>query len=50
MKRVGAEWVFRMMQEPRRLGRRYLVHDLPYVGVLFASALRRGLSRTASAG
>jgi N-acetylglucosaminyldiphosphoundecaprenol N-acetyl-beta-D-mannosaminyltransferase len=26
---VGAEWLARLAQEPRRLWRRYLVHDLP---------------------
>lgn len=49
MKHTGTEWVFRMIQDPRRLGRRYLVHDLPYVGILFASSLRRGLVQAASA-
>lgn len=43
MKRTGTEWVFRMMQDPKRLVRRYLWHDLPYVGVLFATSLRRRL-------
>ena len=27
MTRIGAEWIFRLAQEPRRLGRRYLVDD-----------------------
>jgi N-acetylglucosaminyldiphosphoundecaprenol N-acetyl-beta-D-mannosaminyltransferase len=43
MKRTGTEWMFRMMQDPKRLVRRYLWHDLPYVGVLFAGALRKGV-------
>lgn len=43
MKRTGTEWVFRMIQDPKRLVRRYLWHDLPYVGVLFANSLRRGI-------
>lgn len=36
MRRTGAEWVFRLLQEPRRLFNRYLL-DL----VFFARALRR---------
>jgi N-acetylglucosaminyldiphosphoundecaprenol N-acetyl-beta-D-mannosaminyltransferase len=44
MRRTGTEWIFRMLQDPKRLVRRYLWHDLPYVGVLFASSLRRGLA------
>ena len=31
VQRVGAEWVFRAAQEPRRLGRRYL-HDISVFG------------------
>jgi N-acetylglucosaminyldiphosphoundecaprenol N-acetyl-beta-D-mannosaminyltransferase len=27
MTRVGLEWLFRLVQEPRRLARRYLVDD-----------------------
>jgi N-acetylglucosaminyldiphosphoundecaprenol N-acetyl-beta-D-mannosaminyltransferase len=27
MQRVGLEWLFRLVQEPRRLFRRYLVHN-----------------------
>ncbi|MBC8072710.1 MAG: WecB/TagA/CpsF family glycosyltransferase [Deltaproteobacteria bacterium] len=44
MRRTGTEWIFRMVQDPKRLVRRYLWHDLPYVGQLFASSLRRGLA------
>lgn len=40
MQRAGVEWVHRMAQEPGRLVRRYLVEDLPFAGVLFASAAR----------
>lgn len=41
MQRTGVEWIFRMVQDPKRLVRRYLVHDLPYAGVLFGQAVRR---------
>jgi N-acetylglucosaminyldiphosphoundecaprenol N-acetyl-beta-D-mannosaminyltransferase len=41
MQRVGLEWVHRLLQEPRRLFRRYIVDDLPFAVRLFGSALRR---------
>jgi N-acetylglucosaminyldiphosphoundecaprenol N-acetyl-beta-D-mannosaminyltransferase len=41
----GLEWIHRMAQEPRRLARRYLVHDLPFSAELFASALWRRATR-----
>jgi N-acetylglucosaminyldiphosphoundecaprenol N-acetyl-beta-D-mannosaminyltransferase len=37
----GLEWVYRLLVEPRRLARRYLVHDLPFAARLFAWAARR---------
>lgn len=45
MQRTGTEWIFRMTQDPKRLVRRYLWHDLPYAGVLFGEAVRRRLGR-----
>jgi N-acetylglucosaminyldiphosphoundecaprenol N-acetyl-beta-D-mannosaminyltransferase len=33
--RVGLEWFFRLMQEPRRLGRRYLVDDPKFLLILY---------------
>lgn len=36
---IGLEWVWRLMQEPRRLARRYLLADLPFAFRLAASAL-----------
>jgi N-acetylglucosaminyldiphosphoundecaprenol N-acetyl-beta-D-mannosaminyltransferase len=42
MQRTGLEWLHRLISEPRRLVRRYLLHDLPFaVRLLTASALRR---------
>jgi N-acetylglucosaminyldiphosphoundecaprenol N-acetyl-beta-D-mannosaminyltransferase len=39
MQRFGLEWVHRLVKEPRRLARRYLVNDVPYtVGLLARSA------------
>lgn len=34
MQRLGLEWLFRLCQEPRRLWRRYLLRDAPFVGLL----------------
>jgi N-acetylglucosaminyldiphosphoundecaprenol N-acetyl-beta-D-mannosaminyltransferase len=31
--RAGLEWLFRLVQEPRRLARRYLWNDLRFVGI-----------------
>jgi len=36
MQRAGAEWLFRLAMEPRRLANRYLVHDLPFAARLLA--------------
>ena len=42
MQRAGLEWVFRLVTEPRRLFKRYLVHDLPFAArLLTVSALER---------
>ena len=51
MQRTGLEWMYRMGQEPRRLGRRYLIEDLPFSFTLFRHALRqRGARRKANGG
>jgi N-acetylglucosaminyldiphosphoundecaprenol N-acetyl-beta-D-mannosaminyltransferase len=34
MSRVGLEWLFRLVNEPRRLWRRYLVRDPQFIGVV----------------
>jgi N-acetylglucosaminyldiphosphoundecaprenol N-acetyl-beta-D-mannosaminyltransferase len=39
MRRTGLEWVHRLVQEPKRLARRYLIDDLPFAAELFARAL-----------
>lgn len=39
MRKSGLEWVHRMLQDPRRLARRYLLDDLPFVLRLFPHAL-----------
>jgi N-acetylglucosaminyldiphosphoundecaprenol N-acetyl-beta-D-mannosaminyltransferase len=46
--RMGVEWVVRLLQEPRRLARRYLVDDAPAALVLLAGSLRRRVTRRAA--
>ena len=42
MQRNGLEWFHRLTQEPKKLGRRYLVHGIPFaVELLFRSAVNR---------
>ena len=43
MQQSGLEWIHRLVQEPRRLARRYLVDDVPFAARLFASAAWRRL-------
>ena len=38
MQRSGLEWLHRLAQEPRRLGHRYLMQDLPFSARLLANA------------
>lgn len=45
MQTSGLEWVHRLASEPRRLGKRYLVHDAPFGAKLLARALLRRLTR-----
>ena len=47
--RRGLEWAWRLAHEPRRLWRRYLVDDLPFVRYLAALTLTSGRRATASA-
>lgn len=41
----GLEWLYRLLQEPRRMWRRYLVTNTVFAGMLAAAALRRALGR-----
>jgi N-acetylglucosaminyldiphosphoundecaprenol N-acetyl-beta-D-mannosaminyltransferase len=47
MQRTGLEWLYRLTQEPHRLGRRYLVEGIPFVVVLLLSSLNARLSAPA---
>lgn len=41
MQRASLEWLHRLRLEPRRLGRRYLVEDMPFVALLAREVVRR---------
>lgn len=41
MKKSGLEWVFRLIQEPKRLVKRYLVDGIPFAMVLLSSSAWR---------
>jgi N-acetylglucosaminyldiphosphoundecaprenol N-acetyl-beta-D-mannosaminyltransferase len=43
MQRIGLEWTHRLVQEPRRLARRYLVDGLPFAAQLLVGSAWRGL-------
>ncbi|HEX6715155.1 MAG TPA: WecB/TagA/CpsF family glycosyltransferase [Thermoleophilaceae bacterium] len=40
MQAAGLEWIHRLVQEPRRLFRRYVVDGVPFAARMFAHALR----------
>ena len=46
---LGLEWVHRLIQEPQRLARRYLLHGIPFAIRLFRHALRRRFDSGAQA-
>jgi N-acetylglucosaminyldiphosphoundecaprenol N-acetyl-beta-D-mannosaminyltransferase len=41
LQRIGLEWAFRLVQEPRRLFRRYLVTNVRFLALVTREALRR---------
>jgi N-acetylglucosaminyldiphosphoundecaprenol N-acetyl-beta-D-mannosaminyltransferase len=45
IQRAGLEWLYRLAQEPRRLGRRYLVDGLPHAARLLVGSAVVGLTR-----
>jgi N-acetylglucosaminyldiphosphoundecaprenol N-acetyl-beta-D-mannosaminyltransferase len=45
MRKMGIEWLHRMLQEPRRLAKRYLIEDLPFAIRMFPHALLTRLKR-----
>lgn len=42
MQEFGLEWLFRLLQEPRRLARRYLVRDRAFLGIALRHVRGRG--------
>lgn len=46
MQKCGLEWVHRLCQEPGRLAKRYLLHDIPFAFRLLFNALRQRFSRS----
>jgi N-acetylglucosaminyldiphosphoundecaprenol N-acetyl-beta-D-mannosaminyltransferase len=44
MQRTGLEWFHRLLKEPRRLARRYLIQGLPFAVTLFRTAARERFS------
>jgi N-acetylglucosaminyldiphosphoundecaprenol N-acetyl-beta-D-mannosaminyltransferase len=40
MQKAGLEWVFRLIIEPRRMWRRYLIGNLQFMGIIFKQMLR----------
>lgn len=45
MQNSGLEWVHRLVQEPRRLFKRYVVTGIPFAGGLLARSAYRGLKQ-----
>jgi N-acetylglucosaminyldiphosphoundecaprenol N-acetyl-beta-D-mannosaminyltransferase len=43
MQRLGLEWLFRLLQEPRRLFRRYLMTNARFMALVLRALLRRPL-------
>jgi N-acetylglucosaminyldiphosphoundecaprenol N-acetyl-beta-D-mannosaminyltransferase len=50
VQRLGLEWVFRLIQEPRRLYRRYVLHGVPFAIRLLVGSLVQRVSEAGSAG
>jgi len=48
--RLGLEWLFRLLQEPRRMFRRYATTNLRFVGLLVRSLVRRRAHRQETRG
>jgi N-acetylglucosaminyldiphosphoundecaprenol N-acetyl-beta-D-mannosaminyltransferase len=47
MQSCGLEWVHRLVQEPRRLAKRYLVDGLPFAARLLGRSWLEGRRRAA---
>ncbi len=45
MQRAGFEWLHRLLHEPRRLAKRYLVHDIPFALHMLSRSMFAGLHK-----
>jgi len=45
LQRLGLEWAFRLVSEPTRLWKRYLLHDMPFMFVIIANEATSKLLR-----
>jgi len=45
MQKLGGEWIHRLLKEPRRLARRYLLNDAPYAAGLLTRSTIGGVRR-----
>ena len=45
MSEAGLEWLYRLMSEPRRLWKRYLLQDLPFLWLLLKQKTKRQLKK-----
>lgn len=45
MQRCGLEWFYRLVQEPRRMWKRYLIGNLRFVGITLRESVRRPSER-----
>lgn len=50
VRRLRMEWIFRLLREPRRLARRYLIGNVTFLASIFASDRREGAIRVVSPG
>jgi len=46
LQRIGLEWVYRLVQDPRRMFSRYIIHDIPFAIKLFSRSFVRRFSRS----
>ena len=49
MQRIGLEWCHRLMQEPGRLWKRYLVDDVAFLRIVFREFKQQGWRRASAA-
>jgi len=45
MRKTGLEWIHRLIQEPGRLAKRYLVHGIPFAARLLGGSMCKGVAR-----